>query len=80
MTSTLAPYHVPHTVMQTILGSVGGALEVAAHLGGFFGAELASLARSAFVSGMDLGLAVGGLRGRGRLLDRPGRLAVQGPG
>lgn len=30
MTSTLAPYHVPHAVMQTILGSVGGALEVAA--------------------------------------------------
>jgi hypothetical protein len=59
MTSTLAPYHVPHTVMQTILGSVGGALGVAAHLGGFFDAELSQLARSAFVSGMDLGLAVG---------------------
>jgi len=25
MTSVLAPYHVPHAVMQTILGSVGGA-------------------------------------------------------
>ena len=59
MTSTLAPYHVPHAVMQTVLGSVGGALGVAAHVGGFLGAELAQLARSAFVSGMDLGLATG---------------------
>ena len=59
MTSTLAPYHVPHAVMQTVLGSVGGALGVAAHVGGFLGTELAQLARSAFVSGMDLGLATG---------------------
>jgi len=59
MTSTLAPYHVPHAVMQTVLGSVGGALGVAAHVGGFLGAELSQLARSAFVSGMDLGLATG---------------------
>ena len=38
---------------------MGGALGVAAHIGGFLGAELAQLARSAFVSGMDLGLATG---------------------
>ena len=59
MTSALASYHVPHAVMQTILGSLGGALAVADRLGGVLGAELAHLARSAFVSGMDLGLATG---------------------
>ncbi|HEU5391468.1 MAG TPA: hypothetical protein VFV73_36765 [Streptosporangiaceae bacterium] len=55
MTSTLAPYHVPHAIMQTILGSAGGALEVAARAGGVLGAELGHLARTAFASGMDLG-------------------------
>ena len=59
MTSTLAPYHIPHSVTQTILGSVGGALGVAERIGGILGAELAHLARSAFISGMDLGLATG---------------------
>ena len=59
MTSELAPYHIPHDVLQVILGSLGGALIVAGHLGGVLGAELAHLARSAFVSGMDLGLATG---------------------
>ncbi len=59
MTSTLAPYHVPHAIMQTILGSVGGALGVAVRVGGILGAALSHLARSAFVSGMDLGLATG---------------------
>jgi len=59
MTSTLAPYHVPHAIMQTILGSVGGALEVAARAGGVLGAGLGHLARAAFASGMDLGLTVG---------------------
>jgi EmrB/QacA subfamily drug resistance transporter len=59
MTGGLAPYHVPHAVMQTILGSLGGALGVADRVGGVLGAELGHLARSAFVSGMDLGLATG---------------------
>ncbi len=56
MTSALAAYHVPHAVMQTILGSLGGALAVADRVGGLLGAELGHLARSAFISGMDLGL------------------------
>jgi hypothetical protein len=56
MTSTLAPYHVPHAVMQVILGSVGGALEVASRVGGVLGTQLGHLARSAFASGMHLGL------------------------
>jgi EmrB/QacA subfamily drug resistance transporter len=59
MTSALASFHIPQSVLQTILGSLGGALAVADHIGGILGAELAHLARSAFVSGMDLGLAVG---------------------
>jgi EmrB/QacA subfamily drug resistance transporter len=59
MTSTLTPYHVPRAVTQTILGSLGGALGVADHVGGILGAELGHLARSSFVSGMDLGLATG---------------------
>jgi EmrB/QacA subfamily drug resistance transporter len=59
VTAAVVPYHVPSGVLATITGSLGGALEVAAHAGGLVGAELASLARSAFVSGMDLGLATG---------------------
>ena len=59
MTSSLAPYHVPGAITQTILGSVGGALGVAARLGGLLGAELNRLARTAFASGMDLGLLTG---------------------
>jgi hypothetical protein len=45
--------------MATILGSLGAALGVAAHLGGPLGAALAHLARSAFVSGMDLAMVTG---------------------
>jgi EmrB/QacA subfamily drug resistance transporter len=59
ITAALAAYHVPPTVLSTILGSLGGALGVAGHLGGILGAALDHLARSAFVSGMDLGLGVG---------------------
>jgi len=59
ITGPLVPYHVPHAVMQTILGSLGGALGVANQVGGVLGAELSHLARSAFVSGMDLGLVTG---------------------
>ena len=57
ITSALAPYHVPRAAMQAILGSVGGALEVASRVGGVLGAQLGHLARSAFTSGMDLGLS-----------------------
>lgn len=59
MTSALAPHHVPHAILPTILGSIGGALAVASRLGGVLGAELAQLARSAFISGMNLGLLAG---------------------
>ena len=56
MTAMLAPYHVPHEALTAILGSLGGALTVAERAGGATGALLASAARTAFLSGMDLGL------------------------
>jgi hypothetical protein len=59
MAATLAPHHVPSGVSQTITGSLGAALEVAGRIGGQLGAELAGAARSAFISGMDLGLLAG---------------------
>jgi EmrB/QacA subfamily drug resistance transporter len=58
MTAALAPHHLPPALQTAILGSIGGALDVAARLGGPTGAWLAQAARSAFVSGADLGLTV----------------------
>ncbi|MHC3469552.1 MFS transporter [Streptomyces sp. 7R007] len=55
----LAPYRLPHGVSDSVLGSLGGALELAQRVGGTSGRLLAALARSAFVSGMGLGLSVG---------------------
>jgi EmrB/QacA subfamily drug resistance transporter len=57
----LAHQVVPAYVRQLILGSLGGAQAVAAHVGGPSGIALAAAARSAFVSGMDLGLLTGSL-------------------
>ncbi len=56
---TLAAAHVPDSIQQTILGSLGGALEIASHVAGFAGRALEHLARAAFMSGMDLGMTVG---------------------
>ena len=54
MTSAL-----PAAATRTILGSVGAALAVAAHVGGATGALLALTARSAFMSGAGVALGVG---------------------
>lgn len=54
--SALAPFHLPHALEQTIHGSFGAALSVAHHLGGSAGAAVALAVRSAFMSGMHLGL------------------------
>ena len=59
MSGTLAPFHLPHSVMEPVLGSIGGALGVAGQVGGSLGTELAHLANTAFIGGMDLGLEVG---------------------
>lgn len=61
ITAALAPYHVPAPVMAAVRGSLGGALEVAARVGGPLGSGLARLAKDAFISGMDLGLVTGAL-------------------
>jgi hypothetical protein len=60
MTSALAGRHVPTAAMQTILGSLGGALAVADRAGGATGALLERAARAAFMSGNKVALAVGG--------------------
>lgn len=47
---------IPHSVMTAIQSSLGGALEVAQRLPGATGQLLAHAARSAFASGVDLGM------------------------
>ena len=59
MTAALTPYHLPTGIMSTLLGSIGGALQVAAHQSGQIAAALTTVARSSFMSGMHLGLLVG---------------------
>ncbi len=63
MTGTLAALPIPPGIEATILGSVGAALGVAGQLGGVLGIHLASAAREAFLSGMDLGLRAGAIVG-----------------
>jgi EmrB/QacA subfamily drug resistance transporter len=60
MTAVLAGQHVPHAALATIQSSLGGALAVAAAAGGTVGHLLTQLAKTAFVSGMDLGLLIAG--------------------
>ena len=59
MTSALAALHVPAGVTRTILGSLGGALGVAAHVGGATGALLALTARIGLHERRRVSLAVG---------------------
>ena len=61
MTATLAGRHPPIAATETVLGSLGGALAVAADIGGATGAFLSHTARSAFMSGMEIAFAVGGI-------------------
>ena len=61
MTSNIAVYHLPNGVEKVILGSIGGALSVAGHLGGEVGLLLTALAKQAFINGMDQGLFVGAI-------------------
>jgi EmrB/QacA subfamily drug resistance transporter len=61
MTQVIAPYNLPAAIAHTILGSIGGALAVAARVGGVTGELLAHAARSAFISGANLGLLVAAL-------------------
>ncbi len=61
ITATLAGRHVPVAATHAIIGSLGGALTVAGRVGGTNGAILARAARAAFMSGMQVSLAVGAL-------------------
>jgi EmrB/QacA subfamily drug resistance transporter len=56
MTAAVAAYRMPQAIHSVILGSIGGALDVAARQGGTLGSLLAHAARSAFLSGANLGL------------------------
>ena len=59
MTTALEARHLPTAVTHAILGSFGGALQVAGRAGGVTGALLAHAARMAFMSGVQVSLAVG---------------------
>jgi len=59
MSATLAGRHLPTGITHTILGSFGGALDVARSAGGATGALLARAARGAFMSGMEISFLVG---------------------
>ena len=61
MTAALSGRHLPIAATHTIIGSLGGALTLAGDVGGATGAQLARVARAAFMSGMQLSLAVGAL-------------------
>jgi EmrB/QacA subfamily drug resistance transporter len=65
----LAGHHVPKIAVQTILGSLGGALAVARLAGGALGAGLAHLARVGFAVGSHRALLVAGVvTGAGAIL------------
>ena len=61
MIAALSGRHLPASITHTILGSLGGALAVAASAGGSTGVLLARTARTAFMSGNEVSLAVGGV-------------------
>jgi EmrB/QacA subfamily drug resistance transporter len=56
VSAALAPHHIPPAIHSTILSSIGGALDVASRLGGTLGPLVAHVARTAFLSGANLGL------------------------
>ena len=58
MMALISHHTVPPAILDVILGSLGGALQVAARIPGPTGAALADAARRSFVSGMDLGLLI----------------------
>ncbi len=69
VSAALAGQPVPEGAMAAIRGSLGGALEVAARLPGAAGEQLAHIARTAFASGLDLGmLAAAGVAAGGLLI------------
>ncbi len=84
MSAALVGQHVPAAATQSILGSLGGALAVAQHVGGAPGALLARVARAAFMSGSQVALAVGAAVALGGflavLIGLPSRTSGGSPG
>jgi EmrB/QacA subfamily drug resistance transporter len=58
MTALIGHHAMPSAIRDVILGSLGGALQVAARIPGPTGAALADTARQSYVSGMDLALLI----------------------
>jgi len=58
MSALIGHHAMPPAIHDIILGSLGGALQVAARIPGPTGTALAGAARQSFVSGMDLGLLI----------------------
>ena len=56
MTTGIAPLHLPPAVAHVVLGSIGGAISVTRQVPAPVGHLLLRAARSAFISGVDLGL------------------------
>ena len=79
MTAVLSGRHVPPAASQAILGSLGGALAVAAKVGGTTGVLLAHAARAAFMSGVEASLAVGAVVALGAALLVLARLPARAP-
>jgi EmrB/QacA subfamily drug resistance transporter len=77
MATALLGRHVPISEIHTILGSFGGALAVAAGAGGATGALLARAARTAFMSGDQVSLAVGAFVAAGGAVLVLGRLPTR---
>jgi EmrB/QacA subfamily drug resistance transporter len=59
--NALAPYHLPYPLAQAVQGTIGSALNAARDVGGVIGTTIAHAARSAFISGMHLGLLTAAL-------------------
>jgi EmrB/QacA subfamily drug resistance transporter len=82
--SALVGHHVPAAAAHDIVGSIGGALAVAASIGGATGGQLAHAARAAFMSGIRQALGVAALLAAGSVLlvlaYLPSRAAKQASG
>ena len=61
MLQLLSHVAVPSSIKSTVLGSLGGALGVANHVGGVLGAHLASSARQSFINAMVFAVRIGAL-------------------
>ena len=59
LSASAAVHSLPTAVGQTAQGSLGAALQVAAHVGGTLGRDLAAAANAAFMNGMSLALEIG---------------------